>query len=102
MTDMSLVVSAIMEADEEELSIIGKAVQVRRKALVDARSLINASKMYVGTRVRLIDSIRPKKIASKTGTIIEIQANGKMVVELDYPIDKWRRPVCDPSHLEVI
>lgn len=92
----------ILNADERELKMISSALTARRKVMVEQKALLNASQMYVGSRVRLSYDIRPKKIAGKTGTIKRIEANGKMVVELDYPIDKWVRPVCEPSHLELL
>lgn len=88
-----------LEASQSDLDLLRRLMDVRRQALREMRTEVNASKLYVGDRCYLTNVV-PKKLSGRYGEIIEIIQHGeKYKVRLDIPDKNWREPIVHPAQL---
>lgn len=77
----------VLEANEEALEVIQKAINARWRALKDKQEYENAAAAYVGSRVQLSEHMATKKLRSQKGNITEIHAGGDYTVRFDTPVN---------------
>jgi hypothetical protein len=86
--ETSDVVKYIMECDQHSLDIIARAIQVRRNTDRETDAMEALSTFYVGDRVLTKSNTRPKYMANKYATLVDVQPGKEhpFKLQFDYPV----------------
>lgn len=94
---LDLVAAVISGQLDEQLVALGRAINLRQKALRTQRSQIAMASLTVGARVRIREGVRPAHAAGLVGTVLSI-ARTRVVVAMDNG-QRWR---VSPSILDLV